>query len=158
MNRAAFDSWVKSTLQNFLEGLQDGFPHKSEGKGPSCKPSSKKCDRWKAPEIGANRFAFPRTKKIWEQIFLDGNFFFGWFAGVRASLPLVGELGQGKDGGRREGKKKRKTYPKKDWRGEKHQFEENLTLWDPQNLMKNKKSEKGGGGGLVRENGRSHVH
>ena len=56
------------------------------------------------------------------------------------------------------GKEKEKDIQKNDWRGEKYRFKGNSIIWDPQNLQKKKKSEKGGGGDLVRGNGCSHVY
>ena len=43
------------------------------------------------------------------------------------------------------GKEKEEDIPKIDWRGEKYPFKGKSIVWDPQNLRKKKKSEKGGG-------------
>ena len=66
-----------------------------------------------------------------------------------------GRSGQRMGGG---GKEKDEGIPKNGWGSEKNPFEWRPTLWDFQNLQKKKKSEKGGGGDLVRGNGCSHVY
>ena len=106
--------------------------------------------------MGANRFASLRTEKVRRVKVPDRKFFFGWPTAVRVSR-CGGRTGprKGWGGG---GKEKEKDIPKNDGRGEKYPFRENLIVWDPQNLRKKKKSEKVGGGGLVRENGCSHTH
>ena len=85
---------------------------KRRGEGRSCKPSSKVCVHRKAPEMGADRFFWSRTKKIRRATLPGSKIFFGWLAGMRASHCYSGRSGLRKGWGGEEGKKKRKPYPK----------------------------------------------
>ena len=109
VNRTAFNSWGQNSTQTLLEGLQDGLPHKKEGRGPILQAFQQSLCALKSTQNGYKSICLLQNWKSTESESAGSKIFFR-LAHSRACPPLlVGELGQGKDGGRRERKGERHT-------------------------------------------------